>query len=376
VTAVRATAAGDRLLWAADTVLTWGSHLRSSAAVGDLARVREQLRSALREFQSRARAAGSGPQRVAQASAVLAALLDHVVTSMPWGAQAGWQSLAAHSATAPAGRPALQLLEVARASPSDAGLNELIAVVLALGFEARTASADTAVIDQVRAYVTQPTANPASLTGLSPRWRAAVARGPALSGWLPLWASGLAAAALLAVAYVGARVSLGAKSDGLYARIAALQVPESAPRPLPAAEPRLAAPLAAQVGAGALAVRDEIDRSVIVIPEAALFPAGEATLAPNINAVLGPIAAALQGEAGRIDVLGHTDGTLVPSARYPSEWELSVERARAVAAALRALGVAASRLTYDGRADVEPLLGAAGGFGGNGRIEIVLLAGR
>jgi hypothetical protein len=40
--------------------------------------------------------------------------------------------------------------------------------------------------------------------------------------------------------------------------------------------------------------------------------------------------------------------------------------------ALRALGIAASRMGYNGRANIEPSSDA----GGNGRVEIILLAGR
>ncbi len=371
--AVRRAPARGRLLWAADTVLTLASQLRASRVVGDLDRLREQLQLALREFESRARRDGSAPERVAQAASILAALLDHVVTSMPWGADTGWRPLGAPTKAA-ARRPAQTLLEVAGVDSADAGIAELIAVVLALGFDGRAGGADTALLEQVRSQVTRELPNrTTSAAGFAPPWRSAVAAGNALASWLPLWVSGIAAAALLAALFFGLRVSLGAKSDRLYARIAALEVPVSVtPRPRPAATPRLGALLEAQVGSGELTVRDEIDRSVIVIPEAQLFAAGNAALAPSAAAVLRPVAAALQREPGHIEVVGHTDGTLVPSARYPSEWELSIDRAHAVSDALRALGVPASRLAYNGRANIEP----ASDAGGNGRAEIILLAGR
>jgi type VI secretion system protein ImpK len=363
-----------RLLWAADTVLTLTSQLRASRVVGDLLSLRQQLTVALREFQVRARAAGSEPERTAQATRILAALLDQVVTSMPWGADSGWQPLNPAAATSTASRPAQQLKVAARDARSDPGMTELIAVVLALGFDARAGRADAARLEEVRSQVTRPQAPAMSAAGLSPQWRAAVARGHALASWLPLWVSGLAAAALLAVLFFGLRISLGATSDRLYARIAALRVPDSnAPQPLAAPAPRLGALLAAQVEAGQVTVRDEIDRSVIVIPDSLLFAAGNAALAPSAIDLLRPIAAALQREPGHVEVVGHTDGTLVPSARYPSEWEFSVERAHAVHEALRGLGVASVRLGYNGRANVEP---AASGAFGNGRAEIVLLAGR
>jgi type VI secretion system protein ImpK len=373
MTAARAKQARGRLLWAADTVLTLASQLRASRVVGDLASLREQLKLALREFKARARADGSTAERAAQATTILAALLDQVVTSMPWGADTGWQALGSPAATSAGRRPAQQLLDVARTADADAGMLELIAVALAMGFDGRAPSTDVAQLEALRSQVTRPLPNSsASAAGLSPQWRRAVARGPVLADWLPLWVSGLAAAALLAVLFFGLRISLGAKSDHLYARIAALKVAESTAPRLAAPTPRLGGLLEAQVAAHELTVRDEIDRSIIVIREAQLFTPGNATLAPAAGAVLQPVAAALQREPGHVEVLGHTDGTLVPSARYPSEWELSVARAHAVHDALRALGVASSRLGYNGRANIEP----AHDGGGDGRAEIVLWAGR
>jgi type VI secretion system protein ImpK len=77
-------------------------------------------------------------------------------------------------------------------------------------------------------------------------------------------------------------------------------------------------------------------------------------------------------------VLAHTGTGFERSARFPSNWELSVEQARAVRDALLSFGVPAARLRFDGRGDTEPL--APGGSGQaappSGRVEIVLLAGR
>jgi type VI secretion system protein ImpK len=196
---------------------------------------------------------------------------------------------------------------------------------------------------------------------------------------LPLWVTSLVAAALLAVLYFSLALSLGEKSDRVYAQLAALRPEKAAsPQPLPASQPRLADLLSASVAAQRLTVRDEIDRSVVVLPDEALFEAGTAALRTAGLESLRPVAAALQSTPGRVLVVGHTDGKATRSARYPSDWDLSVDRARSVHDALRALGVGAARLRFDGRADTEPLMttGATPLSSGNGRIEIVLLAGR
>jgi type VI secretion system protein ImpK len=190
---------------------------------------------------------------------------------------------------------------------------------------------------------------------------------------------GLVIAALLAVLYFSLALSLGVKSDRVYAQIAALRPPATAPpQALPASQARLAELLSSQIAAQRLAVRDEIDRSLVELPEQTLFETGTAKLQAASAELLRPVAAALQRAPGRVLVVGHTDAGATRSARYPSDWDLSVDRARAVQDALRGLGVAADRLHHDGRADTEPRPSAQATAAniGNGRIEIMLLAGR
>jgi type VI secretion system protein ImpK len=340
----------------------------------------------LREFEIRARVRGVNPARLDKARVVLCALIDDVVSSMPWGGDAGWQPLGAAPAVE-AGRgapdsPALRLLRVARESSGDRELQELICVALALGFDARARGpvAGGEELSQIRSQMAaQVRPDGASRrSDLSPQWQAAVGQGGALASWLPLWVVALLLAALLAVLYFSLVLSLGAKSDKVYARISALRPSAAAAQALPAPQARLAAPLSAEIAAQRLAVRDEIDRSVVVVPDHELFEPGTAKLQPASAQFLRPVAAALQSTPGRVLVVGHTDGKTTRSARYPSDWDLSVDRARAVQDALRGLGVEAGRLRYDGRADTEPLPASdpMRAAGGNGRIEIDLLAGR
>ena len=370
-----------RLLWEVDSVLALVPQLRATSFVANLAQLRERIAAMLGEFQTRARADGIDAQRIAHATDVLSALIDHVVTSMPWGADAGWHSLGTSSAASDGRSPAQRLLDATRADPSDVGIGELVAVALALGFDERGLRAEAPQIDQLRASLATPETQHNAQLGqcLSPEWQSSVAGGKPLMSWLPLWVSSMVIAAVLAVLFFSLELSLGSKSDRLYARIAALNGPAATARqPLPAPKPRLTGILSAQIASRQMAVRDEIDRSVIVVPAGQLFEPGNATLLPASIDLLHPIAAGLQLTPGRVQVIGHTDGSFTQSARYPSEWELSVDRARAVQEGLRGAGIEGSRLTYDGRASVEPLLedDPARPVSGNDRVEIVLLAGR
>jgi len=376
-----------RLLWEADPLLAVVPQLRAAGHVADVAELNAELAALLRDFQVSARTRVVQTRRIGQATQVLAALIDQVVASMPWGADANWRSLSATAARpgepGPVEPPGQRLLAIARESSGDPGMRELVAVALALGFQ----SADDAYVAQVRAELGGPDRQYLRHAGrethtdreLSPQWRSPVQRRSALGGWLPLWVSSLGALAALAALYLGLELSLASKSDQLYARMAALKMPAAtAAQPLPASTPRLAGLLADQVAGRELSVRDEIDRSVIVVPGSELFEPGGTTLRPAATPLVRAIAAALERSPGRIELIGHTDGALTYSARYPSDWDFSVERAHALEESLRGLGIRASRLAYDGRAGLEPLRAEGGGSSGwgDGRVEIVLLAGR
>src|SRR6266436_5092756 len=177
---------------------------------------------------------------------------------------------------------------------------------------------------------------------LSVRWQPAVGRASALGSWLPLWVGTFIVAGLLAALYFSLALSLASKSDRVFAQIAALRLPApaaSAAKPGPAPQPRLLPLLDAAAGQG-LQVRDEIDRSIITLRDDALFEAASAGLLRAGADTLRPVAQALRGTAGQVLVLGHTDSHPERSARFPSNWELSVERARAVHDALLLFGVA------------------------------------
>jgi type VI secretion system protein ImpK len=375
------------LLIEADALLALAPQLRATPSMQDLNRLRSRIVEMLREFEARALARSIGSVRIARARTVLGALIDEVIQSMPWGAGAGWQSLAVVSAER-SGRvhiaaPVEHLLEVSAQSSRDRELQELIWVALALGFDScpRASESERDPLERIRARLAPPRPD-RRLHGrgeLSPHWRPAVSRGSALGSWLPLWVSTAVAAGLLAALYFSLALLLGASSDRVYSRIASLRSASAQPSaPAPAAPARLALWLEGASAQGRLVVRDEIDRSVIVLPGRDLFDPDAASLRASAGATLREVAAALHRTVGRVEVIGHTDGTAARSLRYPSEWDLSVERARVVGRALQAFGLEAARVRFDGRADSEPLAvnDIARLRSGNDRVEILLLAGR
>jgi type VI secretion system protein ImpK len=86
-----------------------------------------------------------------------------------------------------------------------------------------------------------------------------------------------------------------------------------------------------------------------------LFGSGSARLNAALHAVILRIAGALDGIPGTIVITGHTDDVPIRTARFPSNWELSTERARSVVALMASKLRQPARLRAEGVADSEPV---------------------
>jgi chemotaxis protein MotB len=106
------------------------------------------------------------------------------------------------------------------------------------------------------------------------------------------------------------------------------------------------------------------------------FPVGAAELTPEVRQILDAIGPALRGTHARVLIEGHTCNLPIRTARYPSNWELSAQRAANVMVHL----VRQSRLDPDlisasGYADTQPVAPneTKDGRRRNRRVDIVVL---
>ena len=117
---------------------------------------------------------------------------------------------------------------------------------------------------------------------------------------------------------------------------------------------------------------------VISLKEAALFPAGAASLRPGSAPVLSTVAQAVAVARGRqIRLEGHTDDRPIRTAEYPSNWELSSARATEVMRALTRLeGFDEQLVSIAGYGQHRPVASnrTPEGRAQNRRVDIVLLA--
>jgi chemotaxis protein MotB len=105
-----------------------------------------------------------------------------------------------------------------------------------------------------------------------------------------------------------------------------------------------------------VSVKREADLVTLTFPEEIVFDPGYARLKSSSRATLETVASFVQERPDLVlEVQGHTDDQPIRNTRYPSNWELSVDRATQVARALIGLGVAPSRLSVKGFGEYRPL---------------------
>jgi type VI secretion system protein ImpK len=367
-TALGRTASGaglNPLVAAANPILDMVPRLRVSLTHSDPGELRARLANALQAFETDARARGIDPVQVRAASYALCTLLDETAASTPWGGSGLWAKhsllVLFHNETW-GGEKFFQLLSRLAEDPAkNRTLLELLYVCLALGFEGRyrVAGDGRGQLQALRERLALMLRNVAGEyeRDLSPHWRAAPGKARSALGGLPWWVAAALAGLVATVAYLGFSWRLNEASDPVYAAIQAIRmkppeqraVPPSAPVP-----PRLATFLAPEIAGGLVAVRENDRESVVTILGDGLFAAGSASVSGDFMPLLGRIAEAVAGVPGRVLVTGHTDSTPIRSARFPSNWHLSQERAGSVAQKLQAK-VPASRISAEGRADSEPI---------------------
>jgi len=133
--------------------------------------------------------------------------------------------------------------------------------------------------------------------------------------------------------------------------------------------------LESEVRSGEIEIEELRGRLQVRALDQILFDSGSVEIKPRGREVLAKIAAQLAKVSDRrVLVEGHTDDVPIATARFPSNWELSVGRAATVARFLAEQGVAAQRLEAAGFGEFQPIASndAPEGRARNRRIEIVL----
>ncbi|WP_409420778.1 flagellar motor protein MotB [Pseudaeromonas sp. ZJS20] len=134
-----------------------------------------------------------------------------------------------------------------------------------------------------------------------------------------------------------------------------------------------------QVSDGSIEVEALGQQLVIRIKENASFPAGSAFLQPKFWPVVRKIATLLKDVPGEITVSGHTDSGMVHNEMFQNNWDLSVQRALAVANQMLTVpDFDHNRLIVQGLADTQPRVpnNTVANRRQNRRVEITVAQGK
>lgn len=375
------------LLTAAGPLLALLSQLRATTHHADRPGLQRQLLELIRTFEESARASGVSRPQITAARYLLCTFIDEAIAATPWGADApaGTRGLLQEFHEDESGAvKVFELLDKLSAdAQTHAPLLELFYVCFALGFQGQYAHQVNGraeldalagrLLAKIRPAASERTKGTART--LSSQWSGEPRRGPTLSV-VPLWLTVVVGAAVVLGALTWMSTRLSRQAEPVLQQLHEMHRALAAPPPATlAAKVRLAPLLADDLGAGALDVAEDAQRSVITLAADPLFVAGTGQLQAAQRDRLARIAKALAGLPGRVEVLGHTDDQPVESLRFPSNWHLSRERARAVAAALAEFGVPEARLRAEGRAETEPRVpnDSPSARARNRRIEVLLV---
>ncbi len=184
----------------------------------------------------------------------------------------------------------------------------------------------------------------------------------ALIKFVPFWVIGLVAGAVLLLVYMAFLFSISSVSDETLSHLAALgreKIKTSQALPVPVPKP----PVPGRQERFTVLLRDEIGKSMVeVIDDRTLrirnsFPAGSEQVKPEFTSMLKKIASELSSGQDRVLVTGYTDDVPIRSVRFPSNYDLSIARAKNVADKLIGNGgLNADNVKSKGKADEDSLV--------------------
>lgn len=382
---------GGPVAAAATGILLLACRLRTLTSVPDVELLRTMMTEELRRFDVRLRALGLPNDQALHAHYAICATVDDLVLNTPWGAESVWARLGMagtfHRETV-GGERFFDNLKQLKSDPGrNAGVLELMFQCLSLGFQGhmRLQPRGGAEITRLREDLYRLLRRNDTPTELSPHWSGVRQPPRRLSTIVPPWVFASLAGVLLLLAYVGFSFALNGLSDELFGRLAALpqrgvvliaRPPLPPPRLPPVLQqaPRIKKFLEKEIAEGLVTVTETMDSVVVRIRNRGLFASGSATVEAAFLPTIQRIAQALDGEKGKVTIVGHTDNQPIRSLRFPSNWHLSVARADSVEALIGKTLADPSRLKTVGKADTDPVAGndTPEGREQNRRIDVVL----
>ena len=323
---------------------------------------------------------------------VLCTFMDERAANTPWGGSGNW---AAHSLLLQffsetwGGEKVFTLIHKMMQSPSEnRDLLEVMAIILSLGFNGKyhVESGGEAALHQLRNRLFQliqtSTLDPVNpFTPLHPAfWKSRAPASGKRFNHIPLWLPVCALSMLGSLFFLGLYFDMNNQSDQAFADIAEItfpppQFPQAQAAPIaPAVGLGLPQQLREEIAAGLLTLKQVGNKSTVILVGDGLFESGSAEIDQKAIPLVEKVARELALHPGQITVTGYTDNQPIRSIRFPSNWQLSSERAEKVAQRI-AVFLPNTAIATEGAGAANPIApnNTAAGRALNRRVEIALI---
>jgi type VI secretion system protein ImpK len=349
--------------------------------------------NAIKTFEKELRNAGITDDQIRSAAYALCATSDDIVQNLPSAGRHQWTQysmLTQFFGQATGGVEFFQLLEKAKQDPGrNYGVLEVMHACLSLGFygKYRAIQGGQQGLERERRDLHEilRRVRPRPGDDLSPHWRGLELMQRRTGFTVPLWSVAAVTAALLLGGYVTLMLLLASGSEVVAGRAASLYPTGPVelaragyqPKPPPAPPPPEDAPI--DTVSDQLAGLDGVEISqagpAIMLRMRAQFDVAAATLRPEFQLLVEQVGRTLDKVDGEILVVGHTDSDPIRNnPRFPTNWHLSVERAKSVAAVMQSILENPDRVQTEGRGADEPIAPntSRDGKALNRRVEVFL----
>lgn len=368
------------IMRAAGPLLMLLARLRVAAMRASPAKLMSEVADAVEFFEKEIRAAGIPEEQAKTAKYILCATADDIVQNIPTEDRHVWTQhsmLSRFFGERLGGERFYELLD--RNKPDPAGnysVLELMYTALALGFQGKYRHSQSGAVDlqriQRELYELLRRVRPRVELELSPNWKGQ-ALGHQQSKWrVPMWVAFALSGAGLAALFFALRALLGGSADAATEAVRTMhgdgkidiqrriyQPPPPPPPPPPnvlTQLQRIRKELAPEIAARQLNAEQDATRIYIRIADKILFASGKADVIDKFKPVATRIAEVLNKEPGAIHVTGHTDNVkLNRTSRFKDNFELSVERAKAVSEVISPKLTDPKRIDIAGKADQQPI---------------------
>jgi type VI secretion system protein ImpK len=390
------------ILRSAGPLLLLLGRLRVALARASFASLMEQVADAIVFFDKDIRSAGVSEAHANAAKYIICATADDIVQNIPTEDRHVWTQYSMLSRFFGERTGGVRFYEELTRLKQDPVVNynvlELQHTCLAIGFHGihRTSAGGVATLQQIQRdlYETLRRVRPKAYRELSPHWQGQNLAGQASRVRVPWWAVlGVSGLVLFGVYFVllywltgGADLAAAALANlhdtGKLSLTRKVQLPAPPPY-VPPPEPdkitqlqRICAALKPEVAAGKAAVEQTANQIIIRVGNVLLFNSGSATVLDEFKPISERVAQTLDKEEGFIKVIGHTDSTPIGASnvRFPSNYQLSVERAKSVVALFSKSLAKPDRLQSDGKGETAPIADnkTAEGRAKNRRVEMLI----